>query len=152
MLNDLANAEAAVSWGASRPAASGFPPRRLRAPPRGALVGAFMAANTEVTVNLDLSDRLVTSSMKISIGAVHRRADRFQSGQRAPGEMRRVVVAAYLVAQGVPRTPADLVGHNCLSSASSGLAVPQPGNRRAGKLEGGRQASECNDGAVLHEA
>ena len=60
-LNDLANAEAAVSLGGVRAsgqlrvsAPSGFG-RRHVAP----LVGDFMAANPEVTVNLDLSDRLV---------------------------------------------------------------------------------------------
>ena len=60
-LNDLANAEAAVSLGSVRAsgqlrvsAPSGFG-RRHVAP----LVGDFMLANPEVTVNLDLSDRLV---------------------------------------------------------------------------------------------
>ena len=120
LLNDLANAEAAVSLGGlqangylrvSAPAGFG---RRHVAP----LVGEFMQANPEVTVNLGLSDRLVdlineNIDCAIRIGEL---TDSSMVSVRL-GEMRRMVVAspAYLVAHGVPREPADLVGHNCLS-------------------------------------
>jgi len=69
------------------------------------------------------------------------------------GEMRRMVVAspAYLVAHGVPRTPADLAGHNCLSLGQQRgwlFRNPQTGEQETWKVSG---TFECNDGAVLHE-
>ena len=156
VLNDLANAEAAVSLGGvkasgqlrvSAPAGFG---RRHVAP----LVGAFMAANTEVTVNLDLSDRLV-DLINENIDCAVRIGERTDSSLVSVrlGEMRRVVVAspAYLVAQGVPRTPADLVGHNCLSLGQQRgwlFRNPETGEQENWKVAG---SFECNDGAVLHE-
>ncbi len=156
VLNDLANAEAAVSLGGvkasgqlrvSAPAGFG---RRHVAP----LVGAFMAANTEVTVNLDLSDRLV-DLINENIDCAVRIGELTDSSLVSVrlGEMRRVVVAspAYLVAQGVPRTPADLVGHNCLSLGQQRgwlFRNPETGEQENWKVAG---SFECNDGAVLHE-
>ena len=119
-LNDLANAEAAVSLGSVKAsgqlrisAPSGFG-RQHVAP----LVGDFMLANPEVRVNLNLSDRLVdlvneNIDCAIRIGEL---TDSSLISVRL-GEMRRMVVAspAYLVAHGVPREPADLVTHECLS-------------------------------------
>ncbi|UCV12531.1 LysR family transcriptional regulator [Dechloromonas denitrificans] len=156
LLNDLANAEAAVSLGGlqangylrvSAPAGFG---RRHVAP----LVGEFMQANPEVTVNLGLSDRLVdlineNIDCAIRIGEL---TDSSMVSVRL-GEMRRMVVAspAYLVAHGVPREPADLVGHNCLSLGQQRGWVfkdPQSGEVQNWKVGG---SFECNDGAVLHE-
>lgn len=156
VLNDLANAEAAVSLGGvkasgqlrvSAPAGFG---RRHVAP----LVGAFMQANPEVTVNLDLSDRLVDLLHENIDCAV--RIGELQDSSLVSvrlGEMRRMVVAspAYLVAHGVPRTPADLAQHECLSLGQQRGWVfrdPDTGAVETRKV-GGR--FECNDGAVLHE-
>lgn len=156
VLNDLANAEAAVSLGGvkasgqlrvSAPAGFG---RRHVAP----LVGAFMQANPEVTVNLDLSDRLVDLVHENIDCAV--RIGELQDSSLVSvrlGEMRRMVVAspAYLVVQGVPRTPADLAQHECLSLGQQRGWVfrdPDTGAVETRKV-GGR--FECNDGAVLHE-
>lgn len=156
VLNDLANAEAAVSLGGvkasgqlrvSAPAGFG---RRHVAP----LVGAFVQANPEVTVNLDLSDRLVDLVNENIDCAV--RIGELQDSSLVSvrlGEMRRMVVAspAYLVAHGVPRTPADLARHNCLSLGQQRGWVfrdPESGELETRKV-GGR--FECNDGAVLHE-
>src|SRR5574343_1708125 len=119
-LNDLANAEAAVSLGSVRAsgqlrvsAPSGFG-RRHVAP----LVGDFMKANPEVRVNLNLSDRLV-DLVNENIDCAVRIGDMTDSSLVSVrlGEMRRMVVAspAYLVAHGVPRVPDDLIKHNCLS-------------------------------------
>ncbi|MQY51705.1 LysR family transcriptional regulator [Rhodocyclus gracilis] len=156
VLNDLANAEAAVSLGGvkasgqlrvSAPAGFG---RRHVAP----LVGAFMQANPEVTVNLDLSDRLV-DLMNENIDCAVRIGELQDSSLVSVrlGEMRRMVVAspAYLVAHGVPRTPADLAQHECLSLGQQRGWVfrdPDTGAVETRKV-GGR--FECNDGAVLHE-
>jgi len=155
-LNDLANAEAAVSLGSVRAsgqlrvsAPSGFG-RQHVAP----LVGDFMLANPEVRVNLNLSDRLVdlvneNIDCAIRIGEL---TDSSLISVRL-GEMRRMVVAspAYLVAHGVPREPDDLVNHNCLSLGQQRGWVfrhPQSGEVDTLKVSG---SFECNDGAVLHE-
>ncbi len=156
VLNDLANAEAAVSLGGlkaggylkvSAPAGFG---RQHVAP----LVGDFMQANPEVRVNLNLSDRLVdlineNIDCAIRIGEL---TDSSLVSVRL-GEMRRMVVAspAYLVEHGVPRTPDDLAKHNCLSLGQQRGWVfkrPESGEVETIKVGG---TFECNDGAVLHE-
>ena len=156
LLNDLANAEATVSLGGVRAgghlkvsAPAGFG-RQHMAP----LVGEFMQANPEVTVNLNLSDRLVdlineNIDCAIRIGEL---TDSSLVSVRL-GEMRRMVVAspAYLVAHGVPRTPADLDRHECRSLGQQRGWVfrhPETGEVDTRKVSG---VFECNDGAVLHE-
>jgi DNA-binding transcriptional LysR family regulator len=101
-------------------------------------VGLYMAANPEVTVSLDLSDRIVDLinegiDCAIRIGEL---TDSSLVSVRL-GEMRRMVVAspAYLVANGVPKTPADLARHNCFRSASS-----------AGGFSATRRAAASNRG------
>ena len=156
ILNDLANAEAAVTLGSvkarghlkvSAPAGFG---RRHVAP----LVGTYMGANPEVLVSLDLSDRLVdlineNIDCAIRIGEL---TDSSMVSVRL-GEMRRVAVAspAYLVAHGVPKTPTDLVAHNCLALGQQRgwlFRDPASGETATWKVGG---SFECNDGAVLHE-
>ena len=156
LLNDLANAEAAVSLGGLRAgghlklsAPAGFG-RQHVAP----LVGDFMRANPEVTVRLDLSDRLVdlineNIDCAIRIGEL---TDSSLVSVRL-GEMRRMVVAspAYLVERGVPHTPDDLACHNCLSLGQQrGWLFRHPGSGEVDTLKVGGDF-ECNDGAVLHE-
>ena len=155
ILNDLANAEAAVSLGGVRAsghlkisAPAGF--GRLHVAPH---VGRYMQENPEVTVNLDLSDRLVdllneSIDCAVRIGEL---ADSSLVSVRL-GEMRRVVVAtpAYLVAHGVPRSPLDLARHNCLSLGQQRgwlFRHPDGGEVESVKVNGN---FECNDGAVLH--
>ncbi|HNC53478.1 MAG TPA: LysR family transcriptional regulator [Accumulibacter sp.] len=156
ILNDLANAETAVSLGGFRAsghlkvsAPAGFG-RRHVAPQ----VAAFMTANPDVTVRLDLTDRLVDLldegvDCAVRIGEL---ADSSLASSKL-GEMRRVVVASpvYLARHGRPRTPAELAGHNCLSlGRQRGWSL-----RRApdGEVANHKVAGtfECNDGAVLHE-
>ena len=156
LLNDLANAEAAVSLGGLRAgghlklsAPAGFG-RQHVAP----LVGDFMRANPEVTVNLDLSDRLV-DLINESIDCAIRIGELTDSSLVSVrlGEMRRMVVAspAYLVEHGVPRAPEDLVRHNCLSLGQQrGWIFRNPATGEIDTLKVGGNF-ECNDGAVLHE-
>ena len=156
ILNELANAEAAVSVGGIRAsghlkvsAPAGFG-RRHVAPQ----VAAFMAANPDVSVRLDLSDRVVDLlnegvDCAVRIGEL---ADSSLASSKL-GEMRRVVVASpdYLARHGVPLTPADLSAHNCLSlDQQRGWALREAlaGDVVQRKVGG---AFECNDGAVLHE-
>ena len=155
-LNDLANAEAAVSLGSVRAsgqlrvsAPSGFG-RRHVAP----LVGDFMLSNPEVTVNLDLSDRLV-DLLNENIDCAIRIGELTDSSLVSVrlGEMRRMVVAspAYLVAHGVPREPDDLAAHNCLSLGQQrGWVFRNPDSDQVDTIKVGG-SFECNDGAVLHE-
>ena len=156
LLTDLANAEAAVSLGSVR-ASGQF---RLSAPGGfgrqhvAPLVGTFMQANPEVTVTLDLSDRLVdlineTIDCAIRIGEL---TDSSLVSVRL-GEMRRMVVASpdYLAAHGVPHTPAQLQQHNCLALGQQRGWVfrnPDNGETSTWKVSGN---FACNDGAVLHE-
>ena len=157
LLNDLANAEASVSLGGVKAsghvrvtAPAGFG-RRHVAP----LVPPFIAANPEVTVSLELSDRLADIvnegfDVAIRIGVLDESS---LVGVRL-AQNQRVVVAspAYLAARGTPAEPDALAGHNCLTFGTAGnqprgwwLQVdgrPTP-VRVTGTLE-------CNDGAVLH--
>ncbi len=156
VLNDLANAEAAVSLGGIRAnghlkvsAPAGF--GRQHVAPR---VSEFMDANPDVSVRLDLTDRLVDLRNEgvdcaIRIGEL---ADSTLASSKL-GEMRRLVVAspAYLERHPAPRTPDDLAAHNCLSLGQQrGWSLRQsPGGEVINvKVTG---SFECNDGAVLHQ-
>jgi DNA-binding transcriptional LysR family regulator len=158
VLNDLANAEASVSLGGvkasghlkvSAPAGFG---RRHVAPQ----VAAFVAANPEVSVALDLSDRIVDLTNEgvdcaVRIGEL---ADSSLVSLRL-AENRRVVVASpdYLTRHGAPQAPADLARHDCLTLGSEGSQQRgwqfQIDGQVANVKVGGTLA--CNDGAVLHE-
>jgi DNA-binding transcriptional LysR family regulator len=154
ILRELADAEGAVSLGGIRPgghlkvsAPAGFG-RRHVAP----LLMDFMVENPEVTVRLELSDRLVdlveeNVDCAIRIGAL---ADSSLISIRL-GEMRRVVVASpgYIARFGVPSAPTFLVEHNCLSLRQQrGWTLRVDGEVRVVKVSGG---FECNDGAILHD-
>lgn len=154
ILRELADAEGAVSLGGIRPgghlkvsAPAGFG-RRHVAP----LLVDYMDQNPEVTVSLDLSDRVVdlveeNVDCAIRIGEL---ADSNLISIRL-GEMRRVVVAspAYLEKFGVPAAPTFLSEHNCLSLRQQrGWTLRVDGEIRVIKVGG---AFECNDGAVLHD-
>ncbi len=157
ILNDLANAEASVSLGGvkasghlkvSAPAGFG---RKHVAP----LVADFLAGNPEVTVNLDLTDRLVDLvnegiDLSVRIGEL---ADSSLVSLKL-GEMRRVVVAspAYLEQQGRPAALEDLSRHNCLSLGQQrGWTFRHPERPEESLVLKVAGTLECNDGAVLHE-
>jgi DNA-binding transcriptional LysR family regulator len=157
ILNDLSNAEASVSLGGVK--ASGH--LRLTAPAGfgrrhvAPLLRSFLAAHPEVTVSLDLSDRLVDLvnegiDCAVRVGEL---ADSNLVSIRL-AENRRLVVAspAYLARRGVPATPDDLADHNCLSLGEQRGWLfsdrERPGESFTLKVAGNL---ECNDGAVLHE-
>lgn len=157
ILDDLANAEASVSLGGVKAsghmklsAPAGFGRRHVALPVR-----EFLAAHPDVTVNLDLSDRLV-DLVNEGIDCAIRVGDLADSTLVSIklAENRRAVVASpdYLARRGTPQAPADLVRHDCLSLG------PQRGWAFADPAEGGRVDTvkvngrfECNDGAVLRE-
>ncbi|SRR6266581_130200 len=154
LLNDLANAEASVSLGGvkasghlrvSAPAGFG----RLHVAP---LVQDFLDANPDVTVSLDLSDRIV-DLVNEGIDCAVRIGDLADSSLVSVklGEMRRVVVASpeYLARHGTPHSLEELAGHDCLSLGQQrGWIFSADGETHTIKVSG---RLECNDGAVLHD-
>ena len=154
ILRELADAEGAVSLGSIRPgghlkvsAPAGFG-RRHVAP----LLMDFMTENPEVTVRLELSDRLV-DLVEENVDCAIRIGDLADSSLISIrlGEMRRVVVASpdYIARFGVPPAPTLLAEHNCLSLRQQrGWTLRVDDEVRVVKVGGG---FECNDGAVLHD-
>jgi DNA-binding transcriptional LysR family regulator len=158
ILNEVANAEASVSLGGIKAsghvrvtAPAGFG-RRHVAP----LIAPFVAANRDVSVSLELSDRLADIvndgfDLAIRIGQLD---DSSLVGVTL-AQNQRVVVASpsYLQAHGTPTTPEDLAGHNCLAFGSYGNQARgwllQVDGRQVPVRVGGNM--ECNDGAVLHD-
>jgi DNA-binding transcriptional LysR family regulator len=154
ILRELGDAEASVSLGGvkarghlrlSAPAGFG---RRHVAP----LIMQFLDANPEVTVNLDLSDRLVdlvNEGVDCAIRVGELTDSSLVSIKLA--ENRRVVVASpdYLERHGTPQTLADLASHNCLSLGQQRGWLFRVGEEIASIKVSGQL--ECNDGAVLHK-
>jgi DNA-binding transcriptional LysR family regulator len=154
ILRELGDAEASVSLGGvkarghlrlSAPAGFG---RRHVAP----LIMQFLDANPEVTVNLDLSDRLVdlvNEGVDCAIRVGELTDSSLVSIKLA--DNRRVVVASpdYLERHGTPQTLADLASHNCLSLGQQRGWLFRVGEEIASIKVSGQL--ECNDGAVLHE-
>ncbi len=157
ILDELANAEAAVSLGGIKAsghvrltAPAGFGRRHI-AP----LVQRFLDEHPEVTVDLDLSDRIVDLVNEgfdcgIRFGEL---ADSSLVSVKL-GQNRRLVVAspAYLARLGEPTSIEALAQHNCLTLGQQRgwlfADSAYPGGVRSAKV-GGRLV--CNDGAVLHE-
>jgi DNA-binding transcriptional LysR family regulator len=158
LLNDLNNAEASVSAGGLKPsghlritAPAGFG-RRHVAP----LIPSFLNSHPEVSVALDLSDRLVEIvnegfDLAIRIGNLD---DSSLVGIKL-ADNRRVLVAsaAYIAKFGQPKTPSELSQHRCLTFGTSGTQsrgwlFTVDGAATAIKVP---SFLECNDGAVLHE-
>ena len=158
LLADLANAEASVSAGGVKAsghlrvtAPAGFG-RRHVAP----LVPDFIARHPDVSLSLNLSDRVVDIvnegfDCAVRVGDL---ADSSLVSLRL-ADNRRLFVAApsYLRRAGTPRVPSDLNRHECLTLSSDasqtrGWALLVDGQithlRPGGRLD-------CSDGQVLHE-
>ncbi len=158
ILNDMHNAEASVSLGGVKAsghvrvtAPAGFG-RRHVAP----LLPAFLDANGDVSISLDLSDRLadiVNEGIDVAI-RIGQLDDSSLVGVRLADNQRVVVASpAYLAAHGLPRSPADLPSHECLTfgtygNQARGWLFTIDGRTEAVRVSG---AMECNDGAVLHD-
>lgn len=156
ILGDVGDAEAAVSERSLRAsghltvsAPAGFG-RQHVAP----LLPSFLAEHREVTVNLNLNDRvvdLVGEGVDVAI-RIASLGDSSLVGVKL-ADNRRVLVAspAYLKRHGRPGALADLARHNCLAISSEGsqrgwtfLDQGKPVTLKVG----GNMV--CNDGAVLH--
>lgn len=164
LLADLSNAESSVSAGGVKAsghlritAPAGFG-RRHVAP----LIPKFQQAHPEVTVSLNLSDRIVDIAAEgydcaVRVGDL---PDSSLVSQRLADNRRLCVAApAYLQRRGVPRWPADLMQHDCLTltsdaSQTRGWAFQMPAEKAqtpqvvyikpSGPLN-------CSDGQVLHD-
>ncbi|WP_323120781.1 LysR family transcriptional regulator [Burkholderia alba] len=158
IIHDMQNAEASVSAGGvkasghlrvSAPAGFG---RRHVAP----LVPAFTAAHPDVSVTLDLSDRMV-DLVNESFDCAVRLGELPDSSlvSLKLGENRRVCVGspAYLARAGTPVALDELVRHNCLALAANANQQRGWAFQDGGKVVSIRVAGmmECSDGAVLHE-
>jgi DNA-binding transcriptional LysR family regulator len=157
ILADIANAEASVSAGGVKAsghlritAPAGFG-RRHVAP----LVPKFLSLHPDVSLSLNLSDRVVDIVNEGFDSAV-RVGDLPDSSLVSVrlADNRRLCVAApsYLKRAGTPRQPAELMRHECLllssdASQTRGWAFKVDGEvthlRPAGRLD-------CSDGQVLH--
>ena len=119
------------------------------------LLPSFLAEHREVTINLNLNDRLV-DVVGEGIDVAIRIADLSDSslvGMKLADNQRVLVASpAYLKRYGTPVTLADLAKHNCLPISSEGS---QRGwtFRENGKMVTLKVAGNmvCNDGAVLHD-
>ena len=181
LLSDVANAEASVSEGGVKAtghlritAPAGFG-RRHVAP----LVPRFRAEHPDVTISLNLSDRVVDLAGEGFDCAV-RVGDLPDSSLVSVriADNRRLCVATpeYLARRGTPRAPAELLQHDCLTLSSDAsqtrgwaFRVPQTasGEGLEGALAGARVPHadgstevmhlkpggplDCSDGQVLHD-
>jgi len=157
ILADLENAESAVSERSARAsghllisAPAGFG-RQHVAP----LIPSFLAQHRDVSVTLNLNDRVVDLigegiDVAIRIAAL---SDSSLIGVKL-ADNKRVVVASptYLKRHGTPVSLDDLARHNCLAISSEGSqrgwTFRQNGKNITLKATGNMV---CNDGAVLHD-
>jgi DNA-binding transcriptional LysR family regulator len=158
LLLDFASAEATVSAGSVKArghlrvtAPAGFG-RRHVAP----LVPLFLAEHPEVSLSLNLSDRIV-DIVNEGVDCAVRVGDLPDSSLVALrlADNRRLCVAApaYLKRAGTPAAPADLVRHACLTLSSEASQTRGWAFDVAGKTTHLRLAGrlDCSDGQVLRD-
>jgi DNA-binding transcriptional LysR family regulator len=158
LLSDLANAEASVSEGGVKAsghlritAPAGFG-RRHVAP----LVPAFTAQHPDVSLSLNLSDRvvdIVNEAFDCAVRVGDLPDSSLVSVRLADNRRLCVATPGYLRRAGTPKSPAELAQHECLTLSSDasqtrGWAFLQDGEvthlRPGGRLD-------CSDGQVLHD-
>jgi DNA-binding transcriptional LysR family regulator len=158
LLTELANAEASVSAGGVKAsghlritAPAGFG-RRHVAP----LVPRFIAEHPEVSLSLNLSDRvvdIVNESVDMAVRVGDLPDSNLVSVRLADNRRLCVAAPAYRARAGVPAHPTELVRHLCLTLSSEagqarGWAFMVDGAvthlRPGGRLD-------CSDGQVLHD-
>jgi len=157
ILSDIANAEASVSAGGVKAsghlrvtAPAGFGRRHV-----ATLVPGFLAQHPEVSLSLNLSDRvvdIVNEGFDLAVRVGDMPDSSLVSVRLADNRRLCVAAPAYLKRAGTPATPADLARHQCLTLSSDasqtrGWAFTVDGEvqhlRPGGRLD-------CSDGQVLH--
>jgi DNA-binding transcriptional LysR family regulator len=157
IISDVANAEASVSAGGIK--ASGH--LRITAPVGfgrrhvAPLVPAFYAMHPEVTISLNLSDRVVDiagEGFDCAVRVGDMPDSSLVSVRLADNRRMCVATPAYLKAHGTPQTPSELARFHCLTLSSDasqtrGWAFKEGDSvvhlKPAGPLD-------CSDGQVLH--
>lgn len=163
LLSDVANAEASVSAGGIKAsghlrvtAPAGFG-RRHVAP----LVPRFQALHPDVTISLNLSDRVVDLAAEgfdcaVRVGDLPDSS--LVSVRMADNRRLCVATPAYLQRKGRPKQPADLLNHDCLTLSSD--ASQTRGWAFQVRSESGHDEVihlrpsgpvDCSDGQVLHD-
>ena len=161
LLSDVANAEASVSAGGVKAsghlritAPAGFG-RRHVAP----LVPRFRELHPDVTISLNLSDRVVDLAAEgfdcaVRVGDLPDSS--LVSVRMADNRRLCVATPAYLARRGAPQQPSDLLQHDCLTLSSDasqtrGWAFRTPdGASEVIHLRPGGPL-DCSDGQVLHD-
>jgi DNA-binding transcriptional LysR family regulator len=158
LLIDLSNAEASVSEGGVKAsghlritAPAGFG-RRHVAP----LVPGFLQRHPEVSVSLNLSDRvidIVNESFDCAVRVGDLADSSLVSVRLADNRRLCVATPEYLKRCGTPKTPAELSRHECLTLSSDASQTRGWAFMVDGQLmhlrPGGR--IDCSDGQVLHD-
>jgi DNA-binding transcriptional LysR family regulator len=157
ILGELEEAETAVAERSARAtghlmisAPAGFG-RRHVAP----LLPSFLAEHRDVTVTLNMSDRVVDivgEGIDVAIRIASLSDSNLVSVKLADNERVVVGTPAYLKRYGEPKTLADLAKHNCLAISSQGSqrgwTLREDGKNVVLKVSGNMGS---NDGQVLHE-
>ncbi|MBK1613325.1 LysR family transcriptional regulator [Rubrivivax gelatinosus] len=158
VLADLANAESSVSAGGVKAsghlritAPAGFG-RRHVAP----LVPRFLAEHPDVSLSLNLSDRvvdIVNEGFDCAVRVGDLPDSSLVSVRLADNRRLCVATPAYLQRAGVPATPADLARHECLTLSSDASQTRGWGFIVDGQVEHLRPSGrlDCSDGQVLHD-
>ena len=158
LLADLANAEASVSAGGVKAsghlritAPAGFG-RRHVAP----LVPEFIAQHPDVSLSLNLSDRvvdIVNEGFDCAVRVGDLPDSSLVSVRLADNRRLCVATSAYLQRAGVPASPADLMRHACLTLSSDASQTRGWAFTVNGELTHLRPSGplDCSDGQVLHD-
>lgn len=176
LLADLANAEASVSAGGVKAsghlritAPAGFG-RRHVAP----LIPKFYELHPEVTISLNLSDRVVDiagEGFDCAVRVGDMPDSSLVSVRMADNRRLCVATPAYLARHGTPKSPAELSRFHCLTLSSDAsqtrgwaFKVPLPSTAAAQGTKSGASAQaeeviylkptgplDCSDGQVLHD-
>ncbi len=159
LLSDLANAEASVSAGGIKAsghlritAPAGFG-RRHVAP----LVPKFRELHPEVTISLNLSDRVVDiagEGFDCAVRVGDMPDSSLVSVRMADNRRLCVATPAYLKRHGTPQTPADLTRFHCLTLSSDASQTRgwafKHGDGEVSYLKPAGPL-DCSDGQVLHD-
>jgi DNA-binding transcriptional LysR family regulator len=158
LLVDLANAEASVSAGGVKAsghlritAPAGFG-RRHVAP----LVPGFLAQHPEVSLSLNLSDRvvdIVNEGYDCAVRVGDLPDSSLVSVRLADNRRRCVAAPAYLRRAGTPKHPSELQRHECLTLSSEASQTRGWAFLVEGELQHLRPSGrlDCSDGQVLHQ-
>ena len=158
LLTDLASAEASVSAGGVKAsghlrvtAPAGFG-RRHVAP----LVPRFIALHPDVSVSLNLSDRvvdIVNEGFDCAVRVGDLPDSSLISVRLADNRRQCVATPGYLQRAGVPQHPSDLARHECLTLSSDASQTRGWAFQVAGEVTHLRPHGrlDCSDGQVLHD-